>query len=94
MGKTASRPTPRTSFYTTPMNFECHYFRLGNILVSFVGLSGIVPADGADGEAISRSLEGNSFADGIKPDGVLRRDRASERGIHIRYCTSKSRDGS
>ena len=59
--------------------------------MTFVGLSGVVPADGVDGEAISRSLEGNSLADNIKPDGLLRKNPVSERGIHVRYCTSNSR---
>ena len=62
MSKTASRPAPRTSVYTTPMNFEGHYFSLGNRLVGFDGLSGIVPADGVDGEAISRSFDRTGLA--------------------------------
>ena len=94
MNKTASKPAPRTSFYIAPIDFEGDYVSLGNRLVSCVCVSGIVSADGVDREAISRSLEGNSLADNIKPDRMLGGVPTSKRGVHVSKSTSEARNRS
>ena len=94
MGKAASRPAFRTSFYTSPMDDGGHDFGLGNKRISFADPCGMVRADAADGEAVSRSREGNSLAENTTPDRMLRGDRVSERSMHNRYSTSKSLDKS